>query len=245
MSAKGNLLFAKYAYSPNKLGYCGPARSGAIFDYCVANQSDQNLIKLLKSFEGAYPYLKLIAHANNIDDPFDERVVEAYWIGNDLLYNVPNLDFYNSLRNRFSKKIKKKSMKWILTKPTFGAKPNHSFHVLDIYTKTGIIRSGVKIGILETINNCLIMWGKVKKVKNGKLKTENLIVEYNPIEINNGKLIFTNPKIKTVLSPFINPKIGDTISFHWNNACEILTMHQMENLKKWTLYHLAIANKTM
>lgn len=245
MSTEGNLLFAKYAYSPNKLGYCGPAKSGAILDYCVANQSDQGLIKLLKSFEGAYPYLMLIALGNKIEDPFDKRVVEAYWIGNGLLANISDLDFYESLKARFSKKIKKNSMKWILTKPIAGAKPHHSFHVLDIYTKTGSIRSGVKTNVLDTINNCLIMWGKVKRVKSQKSKVKSLIIEYNPIVIKNGKLMFEEVTNKEVFSPFVEPKVGEWVSFHWGNVCDILTESQLANLKKWTRYHLDIANKTM
>src|SRR5690606_26836571 len=33
-------------------------------------------------------YLELIARANSISDPFDPRVVEAFWIGNSLLDQV-------------------------------------------------------------------------------------------------------------------------------------------------------------
>ena len=245
MSTEGNLLFAKYAYSPNKLGYCGPAKSGAILDYCVANQSDQGLIKLLKSFEGAYPYLTLIALSNKIEDPFDKRVVEAYWIGNDLLANISDLNFYESLKTRFSKKIKKNSMKWILTKPIAGAKPHHSFHVLDIYTKTGSIRSGVKTNVLDTINNCLIIWGKVTHVAYNMKHVTQVSIKYNPIVIKNCKLMFGEVTNKEVFSPFLEPKIGDYVSFHWSNICEILDNRKLNNLKKWTLFHLDLANKTI
>ena len=41
-----------------------------------------------RGFEGAYPYLELIASENGIADPLDARVVEAYWLGNDLLEHV-------------------------------------------------------------------------------------------------------------------------------------------------------------
>ena len=40
------------------------------------------------TFEGAWPYLQLIAAANRIDDPLDPRVVDAYWVGNGLLDKV-------------------------------------------------------------------------------------------------------------------------------------------------------------
>jgi len=164
MSVEGSLLFAKYAFSPNKMGYCGPAQGGAIFEYCISNYSDEGLVNILKGFEGAFPYLKIIAESNGIKDYFDTRVVEAYWIGNNLLGGVKDKIFYDSLNERFSKKIEKNPMKWILTKPIMGAKPHHAFHVLDVYTKTGLSKSGLKSNVLETINNCLIMWGRIDHV---------------------------------------------------------------------------------
>lgn len=242
MSASGNLVFAKYAYSPNKLGYCGPDNYRGIFDYCVAKQSDEGLVELLKGFEGAYPYLKLIAHANRLKDPFDKRVVEAYWIGNELLNNVSTQDFYDSIKNRFSKKINKNAMKWLLTKPPAGAKPHHSFHVLDVYTKTGLIRSGIRTNILETINNCLIMWGRVNHITCSAKHVTRVEIQYQPIILQKGKLVFGEKKEKIIESLFIQPKNGDQVSFHWGKVCDILSEEELVNLKKWTAYHLGIAN---
>ena len=47
-----------------------------------ALEIDRGLRDLAAGFEGAYPYLELIAAANGIEDPLDTRVVDAYWIGN-------------------------------------------------------------------------------------------------------------------------------------------------------------------
>jgi len=245
MSVRGSLLFAKYAYSPNKLGYCGPRENRAIFDYCVAEQSDKGLVELLKGFEGAFPYLELIAKANKISDPFDEKVVEAYWVGNNLLKNIEVDDFYNSLNERFSKKINQSAMKWLLTKPPTGAKPHHSFHVLDVYTKTGLIRSGIKTNVLETINNCLIMWGRVNRVTCNAKHITQVKIEYNPIILEKGKLVFGKSITKKIQSNFIKPEIGDIVSFHWGNVCDILDKQQYANLKNWTNHHIKIANQTI
>lgn len=245
MSASGSLLFAKYAYSPNKLGYCGPDDHRGIFDYCVAQQSDRGLIELLKNFEGAFPYLKLIAKANKIKDPFDEKVVEAYWIGNNLLNNISVQDFYDSIKNRFGMKINQKNMKWLLTKPPAGTKPHHSFHVLDVYTKTGLIRSGVKTNVLETINNCLIMWGKVIHETYNMKHVTTIQIKYHQIVIKNNRLVFAKIRIKEVVSPFFQPKVGDWVSFHWGTVCEVLDSRKLNNLRKWTVYHLDLSNKTM
>lgn len=262
---QGSLLFAKYAFAPNKLRYCGPGENRAIFNYCVANQSDEGLIELLKGFEGAYPYLQLIAHANKIKDPFDEKVVEAYWIGNNLLKNVTTKDFHQQIKNRFSKKLSPNMMKWLLPKPAVGAKPHHSFHVLDVYTKTGLIRSGIKTNVMETINNCLILPGKIIKIPNNKHQMtnksqyqnfnyrnnltiqqyNNVTIKYQPIILKNGKLAFGELATKEVISLFINPQVGDYVSFHWGNVCDILSPRQLKNLQSWTQYHMEIANKTI
>jgi len=50
--------------------------------------TDRGLVAIAQRFLGAWPYLSLIAAAN-ARDPLDADVVEAYWVGNRLLDNVP------------------------------------------------------------------------------------------------------------------------------------------------------------
>src|SRR5690242_18199578 len=93
----GPQLFARYAFMPNRLAYCGPDENRALFDYCIAGLTDGGLRGLLRKFTGAMPYLQLIAECNAIPDPLDGRVVEAYWLGNELLQGVEVRALYNSL----------------------------------------------------------------------------------------------------------------------------------------------------
>jgi Family of unknown function (DUF6390) len=85
----GPVLFARYAYPPNRLGYCGPDDSTALLEYADARTSDPGLVALARQFAGAWPYLSLIAAANHLPDPLDAAVVEAYWLGGPLLERVP------------------------------------------------------------------------------------------------------------------------------------------------------------
>ena len=55
----GSVLFARYAYPPNALGYCGPADSGALLEYAAGPVSDAGLAALARRFSGAWPYLVL------------------------------------------------------------------------------------------------------------------------------------------------------------------------------------------
>ena len=134
MQSDGTLLFARYAFMPNRLSYCGGDDNKTLFEYCVANQTDPGLVNILRQFQAALPYLKLIATNNGIADPFDARVVEAYWIGNRLLDQVNMTQFYDSLNERLSSKLSSKTLNHLLSKPPLGARPHHSFHVFDVHS---------------------------------------------------------------------------------------------------------------
>src|SRR5262245_51689984 len=100
-SLAGPLRFVRYGFMPNQLRYCGGDDNRTLFDYAIAGEIDGGLTPLLRKFTGALPYLQLIARANGIADPFDDRVVEAYWLGNDLLAGVEARQLYDDLRARF------------------------------------------------------------------------------------------------------------------------------------------------
>src|ERR1700747_2130885 len=74
--ARGVEMFARYAYAPNALGYCGPPlgltlRDGTVDD--VRNAATR--------FSGAWPYLRVLSTLTGIADPLDHRLVESYWLG--------------------------------------------------------------------------------------------------------------------------------------------------------------------
>ncbi len=189
--------------------------------------------------------MEFIAQANKIKDPFDYRVVEAYWLGNDLLKNISLEQFYRHLKDRFKKRVSSNSLRYLFEKIPKGAKPHHSFHVLEIYQKMGSTK-GVDLGpVLETINNCLISWGKISKICDNYLK-----VQYRPIIFDKGlklglsqiKKIEYKYREKSFLE---NPKMGDWVSIHWKWACDILDQGELANLQRWTLWHLKLTNFTI
>lgn len=93
-------LAAKYSFAPHELGFCGPKDK----------KSKKQLInkKFLKQFKTAFAYYRLIAKCNNIRDPFDEKVIRAYWIGNKLLENVPIKKFRKMVSDKFNLQEKAK-----------------------------------------------------------------------------------------------------------------------------------------
>lgn len=237
----GTLLFARYAYMPNRLGYCGGEEHQELLQYCVARQSDAGLENLLRQFQAAYPYLQFISLANNIRDPFDARVVEAYWLGNSLLDGVDLAGFHRFLQSRFSTRLSPRALQYLLGKAPQGALPHHSFHVFDVHSRTGAFGPS-----LEAMEKCRIAAGKVLQIEPAQL-----LVSYQPLILEDGKLKLGTTKEKKVAhrvdsgSYLLKPEIGDLVSFHWDWVCDRISAQQASNLDKYTRHHLALANTTL
>jgi len=243
---KGLLRCARYAFSPNKLKYCGPVEKNAeILAYMLEGVEDQGLGQLLGEFGVMQPYLKLIADENKIKDPFDERVVEAYWIGNQLLENVSIKQFWDNLLDKqgLKKRFKAKDLRWIVGKIPIGAKVHHSFHVFNVWSRTG---HEAKPHTVETMDSCRISWGKVVSKSKGKIKvkTQGLRYKEGRLSLEEGVVKEVGWRIgdKQIVDSI---KAGDLITFHWGWVCEKVSKKQVENLKKYTEWHLKLANLTI
>jgi len=206
-----------YSIKPHKLGLCGPKEKKSqriLMDFLLGKYDDCGKIKeLYKQFKSVCAYLKLIAECNDVKNPFDERVVEAYWIGNELLENVPQKKLIEMLRNE-------------LKLPAFNfpadIHAHHSFHVLFV----GSLKNIAPIEKLAP--KCVINCGKVEKIS-GK----SLFVKTRPVELSGDKAKFGSEIVQKIeLDPKILPKIkiGDVISYHWDFACEVIDKRQAENL---------------
>ncbi|MGH9107162.1 MAG: DUF6390 family protein [Acidimicrobiales bacterium] len=223
MTLSGALRFGRYSFPPNRLGYCGPADHGALLEYVATGQADAGLVDLARRFEGAYPYLVLIAHANGIADPFDDKVVEAYWIGNRCLGRVTPPELYASLDGNWAPKIKPGDFRWLTTKlldhtapalstpqragPRPGvtrpgasrapianrALPHHNFHVFDIYTRAGLMHGSRGDLAIATMDSCRISWGRVSTVSG-----DTLVVERPQLCMSEGKLCLSAPRTARV-----------------------------------------------
>ena len=244
-AASGPVLFARYAYGPNRYGYCGPDDADELLEAGAAGQ-DGVLRALAKRFEGAYPYLALIAASAGLPDPLDRRVVEAYWLGNDLLRAVPPGALGTSLDERFRPRVRPNDWRWLATKPEDGARPVHAFHVLDVFPRVGLIRGGQVDGILDTMDSCRIRWGRVLD-RSG----DQLVVSATRLELIGGRLRHGPAAVERVqawrdATGFIDaPEAGDVVSIHWSWACDRLDPRQLANLVSWTDRQLAITNRTI
>jgi len=245
MSLRGALRFGRYAFGPNRFGYCGPPDYKALLEYVALGEADQGLVELARHFDGAYPYLKLIAHANGTDDAFDERVVEAYWVGNDWLRSVGPAQMHEHVGQRFGPRMAKRDLEWL------GAtldleRPHHNFHVFQIYRRAGLHGGPGSTVALSAMDSCRTSWGTVRSIE-----ANELVVERHPLVTEAGRLALGPPALKRVLRQLDNlgfvdgAKPGDTVSVHWDWACEVLSPGALSRLERVTARCIGLANKTV
>jgi hypothetical protein len=241
-AAGGALRFARYAYPPNELGYCGPDASRQLLEQVSAGVDDRDLHRLLRGFEGAWPYLQLIAAANAIADPLDSRVVEAYWVGNGLLDRVGPKLMGDSLEGRFRDRVGRQWHHLADTVPA-GARPHHSFHVFGVYPWFGMLREGWTDAPLRVLDRCRVRWGRVVSVAGPEA-----VVLSRPLQWDGRVLHLGEPAEERVvvrvdglgLAGALHP--GEWCSMHWDWVCEPLSPPQLAALRHHTLTQLAVVN---
>ena len=244
--APGPIRFARYAFGPNQLGYCGPDASTELFAQATGGGGLAKLRELATQFEGAYPYLALIARANGRPDPLSADVVEAYWLGGRLAATVRRRAFGDSLDARFRDRIPQARWRWLAAAADAGAVPNHAFHVLDVFPKVGLLRTGEIDRVIETMDSCRIRWGRVLE-RDG----DSLVVSVVPLELAAGKLRLAAPRVERLRgwvdgAGFVEDAgPGDVVSVHWDWACERLDAPRLEQLRRSTEAELAIANTSI
>jgi hypothetical protein len=241
----GPVLFARYAYPPNSLGLCGPDDATALLQGSLA-AAEPELRELARGFEGAYPYLRLISESNGIADPLDGRVVEGYWIGNGLTDRVPARSLHRDLGDRFRDRMSANAWGWLEATLSGGARPNHAFHVLEIYPRAGLMRSGQVSAVLETMDSCRIRWGRLIEVG-----SESLVVASRHLEMIDGRLALGAERTESVSAwrgvhgPLDGVTAGESVSIHWAWACDRLSAGQLSSLAAWTAAALENANRTV
>lgn len=205
----GPLMFVRYAYPPNELGYCGPPDSDAFRDSARSGE----LVKLARTFTGAWPYLELLAAAGHIEDPLDHRVVEAYWVGNDMLRGVPL---------------------------PAGGLPHHSFHVFCVYPWAALLPDARKAErALAVLDRCRIRWGRVTAVDGEQVAVTFRPLRWDGQVLSLGQPARETARLWTGAA--VGP--GDWVSLHWEWVCDRLSPRQLAALRTYTRFHLDLLNR--
>ncbi len=234
MSVPGTLLFARYAYPPNQLGYCGPDGAGAL----LRGDAPDEIARRARRFEGAWSYLEFIARAAGVADPLDEAVVEAYWVGNELLDRVPSPDLVAFLRDRFAGQT---GGTW--AGAAGRALAHHSFHVFEVYPWSTVLRKTGTPAAVSVLDRCRIRTGAVVAVR-GEIAT----VRSRPLVWRDGVLAHGAERDDAVswavdgrsLLPGLDP--GDRVALHWDWVCDVITGEQADRLNACEHRQLALVS---
>ncbi|MGD0853041.1 MAG: DUF6390 family protein [Acidimicrobiales bacterium] len=241
-SVSGPSLFARYAYPPNELGYCGPRDSGALIESGTDPGGAALLGHLAHQFDGAWPYLELIAQCNGISDPLDRRVVEAYWVGNALSLRVPAMSLATSLDERFARRSAR-NFEPLVSAAFTGGVIQHSFHVFAVYPWFGMLRAGKEGAPLDVLERCRIRWGHVVDVEG-----DFVTVTSRPLIFEGSQLCFGDERLEVVRRAFDGVGFvedlapGDPVSMHWDWVCDRLSEVSLRWLQRCTRKNLHAVN---
>ena len=153
----------------------------------AAGDAEAEVRRRARQFEGAWHYLEVIASAHGIDDPLDDRVVEAYWVGNDLVDSLDPEDLLAQLRVRFRGQT---SGSW--TTAGRRARAHHSFHVFEVYPWVSLLGGRDDRVPMNVLEQCRIRTGEVLAVDG-----ERVQVRSRPLTWDGASLAFGDERQET------------------------------------------------
>lgn len=243
VTTKSKQLVSRFAFKPNQLHYCGADSANKKMYRCITEGKCKNIGQEIKTFMALYPYLNTISTVHKLS-LLDERVVEAYILGNTLLNKFTSDDFETHLgyfetqgvpkffTDELRDKFHNSQMPFI---------PHHSFNVL--FVGVGNVTGAVKYNI-DNINNCLIRWGTVvsqhEKKNKIHLKTFKLIVTESIFEA-----VEVDEEVSYLPEIFPDISVGDSIAMHWRDAMIVLNKTQTKQLETYTNKVIDSYNKTI
>lgn len=230
----GSALFARYAYPPNELGYCGPGDSGVL----LRGDDAAQVASHASEFDGAWPYLSTIARATG-SDPLDADVVRGYWVGGAPLRCVDPTVLLTTLRTAFSGQVTG-LLDDVESSPAVLA--HHSFHVFAVYPWVRFLDREPTTA-LKVLQSCRIRWGTVTAVDG-----EHAVIDACPLVLDDGALRLGPERPERVrwsrdgASFVTTPAPGTVVSAHWDWVCDALTGGECAALGEATTTTLDMVN---
>ncbi|WP_255342541.1 DUF6390 family protein [Mycobacterium sp. UM_CSW] len=240
---RGAEMFARYAYAPNALGYCGPPLGATLRDGSV-----DEVRRAATGFSGAWPYLQVLSRLTGIADPLDYRLVESYWLGGGLGAGLDPGAFFDALLEIIGPQA---GRYWSHLTPELGheAAANHCFHVFGVYPWTrflGLKNRSMDEHPLSVLDNCRITWGTVVSRDN------------DDVEVSCRKLLWDGRALR-LSEPAVRPldvwadgysavpdvAVGDEVAVHWGRLCGRLTPEQVGALADSTDRQLRVTSQRL
>lgn len=219
MTESGALMFARYAFPPNELGYCGPAGATAMLQPGAVDEIQRRA----RQFDGAWVYLELLAEALGTSDPLADEVVTAYWLGGPLLSAVPPDVLLTRLRERF---VGQHGGTW--ADSAGRAVAHHSYQVFEVYPWAAMLRAGLPPGpAVSVLDRCRIRCGVVDAVDGEWATTTSALLVWDGTSLEPAAPSTERARWSigglSLMSP---PVVGDVVALHWDWICDVLTPAQ-------------------
>lgn len=241
--APGPRLFARYAYAPNSLGYCGPADTAALFELAATGRTDADITAIAARFSGAWPYLTVLAELAGIHDPLDERVVRAYWTGGPLLDAVDRAAFGARLIERISASGVSRYWVHLTTDMLREAAPTHGFHVFGVYPWSRLLAAGPPEHPLHVLDSCRIRWGQVISVHGDRAVVRASRLTWDSRQLSLGPEREETVRLTEGVRGFVKqPRPGEWLALHWDWVCDRLTDTELSYLRRWTDWQLTVTS---
>ncbi|MGI8534891.1 MAG: DUF6390 family protein [Mycobacteriales bacterium] len=223
MSAEGAVIFARYAYPPNELGYCGPEGAGAMLD----PDAVADIERRARLFEGAWSYLELLAETLGCDDPLAIEVVEAYWVGSALLDEVEPGALVARLEDRFRGQP---GGTW--REAAQRARAHHSFQVFEVYPWAGLLQAGRPAApAVQVLDRCRIRVGEVAAVDGESVSVTSRLLVWDGTALRRSEPVTERARWsvdgRSLIAP---PTVGDVLALHWDWVCDVLTPDQARRI---------------
>lgn len=237
---RGVEMFARYAYAPNALGFCGPPLGATLRDGSV-----DHVRRAATKFSGAWPYLRVLSSLTGIADPLDQRLVGSYWLGGGVGAGLDPAAFFDELLTIIGPQA---GRYWSHLTPDLAgeAAANHCFHVFGVYPWTRFLGRGMDEHPLMVLDNCRITWGTV------------VSRDADQVEVLCRKLIWDGATLRLSApsqrrlevwadgySAVPDVAVGDEVAMHWGRLCGRLGPRQVEALAESTDRQLGVTSRRL
>jgi hypothetical protein len=243
IDTRGAKMFARYAYAPNALGYCGPSLGATLRDGSV-----EEIRTAATRFAGAWPYLQVLSSMTGIADPLDYRLVESYWLGGGVGADLDPDEFVDELLAIIGPQA---GRYWSHLGPDLAAEAaaNHCFHVFGVYPWSRLL--GLKGGGLDehplgVLDNCRITWGTVclRDDDDVEVSCQRLVWDGHALDLSE-----PSPRRLDVwadgYSAVPDVAVGDQVAIHWGRLCGRLQPEQIRVLAAATTRQLRVTNQRL
>lgn len=250
-SAVGEAVFARYAFPPNDLGHCGPAGAEALLavgsgaprpgSRVEGDDPGGAVRRRARQFDGAWPYLQLLAGAAGVEDPLDAAVVTAYWLEEGMLARTDPEAFAATVQRHFGGQpgVLDRALG---TPEVWQLGPGHTFHVFVVYPWVGLLHAGGDVA-RSILDSCRVRWGTVTAVDGDAAE-----VRLRPLTWGGGQLSLgeEQPEVcrwRHERQAFVHDlRPGDRVSVHWAWICDRLTVGQVTRLEGVLARQLQVTN---